>query len=275
MTIFRSEDRIPPGRVMDSLACFGRRFLAVGCLLLGIAGYGIAAETSLQLFTEDYPPLTFERDGEIGGGGTEIVREIMRRAGLTATIHLVPWSRGYATTLRQENTGLFVTALTKEREPLFKWVGPIASTRGQLYALKGGDLKVTSLAQAGRVRHIAVPRDWYLHEILVNAGLNNVHAVANPHQALRMLDAGRVDLVALNDVNVEPMARAVGLDPERFEAVFRVSESPKYIAFSMKTSDSIVNACRKALAGMMADGTVARIYQQSLPGLIPPARLDR
>lgn len=260
---------------MASLARFGWRFLAAGWLLIGIAGHGSAAEPSLELFTEDYPPLTFERDGEIGGGGTAIVREMVRRAGLTATIHLVPWSRGYATTLRQENTGLFVTALTKEREPLFKWVGPIANTRGQLYALKGSDQRVTSLAQAGRVRHIAVPRDWYLHEILINAGLTNVYAVANPHQALRMLDAGRVDLVALNDVNVEPMARAVGLDPARFEVVYLVSESPKYIAFSMKTSDAVVNACRKALAGMIADGTVAKIYRQSLPGLIPPARLDR
>lgn len=260
---------------MASLARWGGRFLAAGWLVLGIIGHGIAAESSLELFTEDYPPLTFERNGEIGGGGTEIVREIMRRAGLTATIHLVPWSRGYATTLRQENTGLFVTALTKEREPLFKWVGPIASTRGQLYALKGSDLKIASLAEAGRVRHVAVPRDWYLHETLVSAGLTNVHPVANPHQALRMLDAGRVDLVALNDVNIEPMAREAGLDPGRFHAVYLVSESPKYIAFSMNTSDAIVNACRQVLANMMADGTVARIYRKSLPGLVPPVRLDR
>lgn len=260
---------------MVPLASLGRGFLAACWLLVGIASHGIAAETSLELFTEDYPPLTFERNGEIGGGGTEIVREMMSRAGLTATIHLVPWSRGYATTLRQENTGLFVTALTKEREPLFKWVGPIASTRGQLYALKGRDQKIASLADAGRVRHIAVPRDWYLHEILINAGLANVHAVANPHQALRMLDAGRVDLVALNDVNVEPMARAVGLEPGRFQPVYLVSESPKYIAFSKATSDTIVDACRQSLAGMMADGTVAKIYRKSLPGLVPPARLDR
>ncbi len=257
------------------LARFGRLFLIVGWLFAGTTGPGFAAGPVLELFTEDYPPLTFERNGDVGGGGVEIVREILHRAGLTATINLVPWSRGYARTLRQENTGLFVTALTKERELLFKWVGPIASTRGQLYARKGVGMKVENLADAGRVRHVAVPRDWYLHEILLKAGLTNVHAVATPQQALRMLDAGRVDLVALNDVNIEPVAREVGLDPERFEAVYLVSESPKYIVFSMKTSDTIVNACRQALASMMADGAMAEIYRKWLPGLVPPVKPDR
>ena len=264
-----------PGFSFRRLCHRFRHALLAGWLLLGVVLGSVSAQPSLELFTEDYPPLTFERDGEIAGGGTAIVREIMRRAGVTVSMQLVPWSRGYAATLRRENTALFVTALTPEREPLFKWVGPIASTRGQLYALKARNLKIESLAEAGRVRQVAVPRDWYLHEILVKAGLTNVHAVANPLQTLRMLDAGRVDLVALNDVNIEPMAREAGLDPERFLPVYLVSESPKYIAFSRLTDDAIVNVCRQALAGMIADGSLAKIYRESLPGMVPPVRGGR
>ena len=137
--------RSVPGFSFRRLCHRFRHALLAGWLLLGVVLGSVSAQPSLELFTEDYPPLTFERDGEIAGGGTAIVREIMRRAGVTVSMQLVPWSRGYAATLRRENTALFVTALTPEREPLFKWVGPVAPDSWVLYAKADSPITAKSL----------------------------------------------------------------------------------------------------------------------------------
>lgn len=54
---------------------------------------------------------------------TELVREILRRLGETASIQVVPWARGYQMVQRTPGTGLFATIRSAQREADFKWVG--------------------------------------------------------------------------------------------------------------------------------------------------------
>src|SRR5690606_1596967 len=97
-----------------------RRLLLLASLLFALPIH--AGQQSLQLFTEEYPPVSFSRNGVADGMATELVREILRRLGETASIQVVPWPRGYLMVQRTPGTGLFATIRSAQREADFKWV---------------------------------------------------------------------------------------------------------------------------------------------------------
>lgn len=86
----------------------------------------------LTLITEDYPPLNFVTNGQLKGPSVEIVERIRAKLGLKQEIQEIkvyPWARGYRFLQTKANTELFSTARTKQREALFKWVGPVAQNK--------------------------------------------------------------------------------------------------------------------------------------------------
>ncbi|MEN3373313.1 transporter substrate-binding domain-containing protein [Dechloromonas sp. ZS-1] len=242
--------------------------LAIVCLLLRVPC--LAKGEQLTLFTEEYPPINYSEAGRASGLGSAIVSEIMRRAGIQASIEVVPWARGYRTVLTTPNTGLFVTARTPQREAAFRWVGPLVRTQGMLYGRRGDFPLISVLEDAAKVDKLAVPRDWYLQQILENAGFKNLHFVVTPLKALQLLHLGRVALVAIDDVNLEVTARELSVDASEFVPLYRVAESHHYLALSLGTPEPVVQACRKALETMKADGTLAQLYRRWLPGVAPP-----
>ena len=62
--------------------------------------------TTLQLLTEELPPLNFTEGDEIRGLSVDLVREIQRRLGKDYPIQVVPWARGYHALLAVSYTHL-------------------------------------------------------------------------------------------------------------------------------------------------------------------------
>lgn len=247
------------------------RLINCGLLCLGFAMPCLATETRvLNLYTEEYPPVTYLEHGEASGLGVAIVKEIMSRAGITAKITVVPWVRGYKAVLSEKNSGLFTTTRTAEREPLFKWIGPLISTNGLLYARKDAGIRISSLQDAGKTTQIAVPRGWYLDQILNAAGLNNLYQLPTPAKALKMLHSGRVQLAAIDDINLNSIAREINADPSEFTPVYQIQKNSNYLVLSNSTSDQIAQDCQKAFDSMREDGTLQKLYQKWLPGSTPP-----
>ena len=100
----------------------------------------------LEVMTEEYPPYNYHKDGELKGLAVEL---------LVASIQTIPeypkfemkifpWPRAYQTLLQSPDTMLFSMTRTPEHEPLFKWAGPIASTRIVLLAKKDNHIKIDS-----------------------------------------------------------------------------------------------------------------------------------
>lgn len=251
-----------------------RRALLVA--LLGGGGAAVvgsvarAADESLRLYTEEYPPVTFSREGRPAGLAVEVVEEIMKRLGASAPIEVVPWARGYRAATTEPNVGLFATTRTAEREPLFHWVGPISSTRAYLYARRGQGARIVSLEQAREVDQILVPREWYLHQILRGMGFNNLKAVGTPADVIRMHAASRGALMALDESTVAETMRGVGIAGDPPEPVLLLSEAIQYITFSRDTPASVARRWQAALDDMKRDGSFAAIYARWLPGVAPP-----
>lgn len=245
-----------------------RRVLSL--LLLGLLCTAAQAQP-LHLYTEEYPPINFSRDGEPTGLATEVVQEIMRRTGQGAPISVVPWARGYQQALSRPNTGLFVTMRTREREVLFKWVGPITRSVASFYALRSSFLAIKRLEEAREYGEIAVPRDWYSHQRLVSLGFTNLTPVTGPAQVVSMLKRGRVKLMVLDNLTLSTLLAQGDIKVDEVQLLFEFVHSDSYIAFSQDTDDALIARWQLELDGMKTDGSFAAIHQKWLPGEpLPP-----
>ena len=104
--------------------------------------------SEVQMLTEEYPPVTFMKDGKVTGFITDVVREIVARQGIRDTIRLTSWDEAYKTALSTPNVVLFSTERTEKREKLFQWVGPVGKNSAIFYAKKGSGIKIGSLEEA-------------------------------------------------------------------------------------------------------------------------------
>jgi len=238
---------------------------ALAALLCGCWLAALAAEP-LRLYTEEYPPINFSEAGEPVGLATEVVREILRRSGQVASIEVVPWARGYQEAQARPNTGLFVTMRTAERESLFKWVGPITVNTTSFYGLRSSNLRIASLEDARQHGAIAVPRQWYSHQVLLAAGFTNLHPVPGPEQMVSMFKRGRVKLMVVDNLSLPALLERGGLPAEQVALLFTFLRSYTYIAFSPQTDDTLIARWQAELDGMKVDGSFAAIYQKWLPG---------
>src|SRR6218665_907043 len=93
---------------------------ALFCLLLGTA----RAE-SYQLVTEEWAPYNYVQNGQLTGMATEIVRAIMALTGDTFEVAVLPSMRAGMKLQQRPRTIMFSMFRTPEREPLYKWVGPL------------------------------------------------------------------------------------------------------------------------------------------------------
>jgi len=239
-------------------------------LLASLSCVSLQAEP-LRLYTEEYPPINFSEDGKPAGLATEVVQVIMQRTGQSAPISVVPWARGYQQALTRPNTGLFVTMRTREREALFKWVGPITRSVASFYALRSSFLSIKSLDEAREYGEIAVPRDWYSHQRLQALGFTNLTPVTGPAQVVRMLKLGRVKLMVLDNLTISTLLAQGDIQMNEVQLLFEFVYSDSYIAFSHDTDDALIARWQRELDGMKNDGSFAAIHQKWLPGEpLPP-----
>jgi len=241
-------------------------------LLLLVSAWGAAPQAEpLRFFTEEYPPINFSQNGKPTGLATEVVEAIMQRTGQQASISVVPWARGYQQALTQANTGLFVTMRTREREPLFKWVGPITRNVTGFYALRSSYLSISRLEDAREYGEIAVPRDWYSHQRLLADGFSSLTPVTGPTQMVSMLKRGRVKLMVLDNLSLNALLAQGDIQPDEVQLLFDYMHSDSYIAFSLQTDDALVHRWQHELERMKGDGSFATIHNTWLPGEpLPP-----
>lgn len=219
----------------------------------------------LNLFTEDYPPVTFMRDGQPAGIVSEMVLAMMADLDLDEPIRLTAWRNAYALAQVHPNTILFSMDRTPAREALFKWVGPVASNTASFYARADAELEVNDLNDARAMPAIATTSDWWTETALQEAGFDNLISAPHPSQNVQALMAGEVDLSIFTDLTVAEIVSEAGYALEDLKPVFSVDSHDIYIALSIDTPDEEVRRWQAALDQLKADGRFADIYQRYLP----------
>lgn len=158
-----------------------RLVLAFAGVTLLLAGTVRAADTSLVLLTENFPPYNmakngknFAQDENIHGIAVDIVREVFKRADISYSLTLrFPWERIYKLALENPGYGVFVMARLPEREKLFKWVGPIGPDDWIMLAKADSKIALGSLEQARQYKVGAYKGDA-IAETLAKQGLNPI-----------------------------------------------------------------------------------------------------
>lgn len=249
-----------------------KRSLCWAALVFGIAltGASLAQAAALRMLTEQAPPFSFIRDGEVTGLGVDIVEALASRTATPIRITLLPWSRAYRLAQQDEPMGIFMTTRNAERENLFRWVGPVDTSVTAFYGKGGSGLRIRSLDDARTVARILVPRDWYSHQLLRQLGFTNIHPVDKPEDMARMVLHGRADVMVSANVELPLIAARAGGKASDFEVLQPINKVHDYIAFSRATPPALVQRWQQALDEMKRDGSFARIYAKWLPGEVPP-----
>jgi polar amino acid transport system substrate-binding protein len=218
-----------------------------------------------QLVTEEYPPITFMKDGKPSGFVTDMVREIAARQKIPDNIRLTSWKNAYNMALLHPKVVLFSAERTPEREKLFQWVGPVGRNSAMLYAKKGSGIRINSLEQAKAIGAIATTTNWFTEQHLKREGFNNLRSSPDPRENVRQLMKGEVQLSIFTDITIPEIVGDAGYGMQDLEPVFTVLQTDFYIAVSRDTPAAVVQAWQSTLDRMKRDGSFESIYRRYLP----------
>jgi polar amino acid transport system substrate-binding protein len=218
-----------------------------------------------QLVTEEYPPITFMKDGKPSGFVTDMVREIAARQKIPDNIRLTSWKNAYNMALLHPKVVLFSAERTPEREKLFQWVGPVGKNSAMLYARKGAGIRINSLEQAKAIGAIATTTNWFTEQHLKREGFENLRSSPDPRENVRQLMQGEVQLSIFTDITIPEIVRDAGYGMQDLEPVFTVLQTDFYIAVSRDTPAAVVQAWQSTLDRMKRDGSFESIYRRYLP----------
>lgn len=222
-----------------------------------------------QFVTEDYPPVTFVRDGRATGIVTDIVREIAERLGIPAEIRVTSWKNAHELARLNPNVLLFSAERTPEREDLFQWIGPVGTNRAILYARRGSGIRISSLEDARKVAAIAATTDWFTEQRLKGEGFTNLLSSPEPVTGFRQLMQGEAQLSIFTDITVPAIAEEAGYTMNDLEPVLTVGQTDFHIVVSKDTPVEVVRAWQAGLERLKADGTFDRVYRKYLPAAGP------
>jgi polar amino acid transport system substrate-binding protein len=249
------------------------------CLMLSFCLFTVYATATeadavtpvaLKIYTEAYPPMNFAEKGKLSGLATEVVRELMKRRHIRADIQLVSWEEGYKAVMEKPNVALFSVAMTPERKPLVRWVGPIAFVNANFYARKGSNFGIRFLEDAKKIPHIVVVKDDYMEQFLRKEGFSNLESVATQEIAVGELLSGKAQLFPCSNIAMPALLKRVNATMDDVESVLNLSTNMLYIAFSRDTSPELIALWQKTLDEMKAEGTFGQIYGKWLPTEMPP-----
>jgi len=221
--------------------------------------------SEVQMLTEEYPPVTFMKNGKVAGFVTDVVREIIARQGIPDSIRLTSWDAAYKVALSNPNVVLFSTERTEKREKLFQWVGPVGKNSAIFYAKKGSGIRINSLEEARKMTAIATTTDWFTEQYLQGKGFTNLVSSPLPVTNVKQLMDGEVQISIFTDITIPEIVKNAGYSMDDLEPVFTVSNTYFYIAISLGTPLDTVKKWQSALDTLKADGTFEKIYRSYIP----------
>lgn len=230
----------------------------------------------LIYLTEQAPPFNFQDNGTITGISVDLLEKVLRRMGSNlnrSDIKLQTWSESYDAALRDKNAVLFITAFLPERAPKFKWAGPMFSIKTSIYAMKDRNVRL-NLAGSSRDLNkykIAVVRDEYAQQLLINAGAKNLIEVESADSIIKMMKNGSVDAWGCSDLVGTWLMEKAGINSDDIEAVYDLGDVKLFYAFNKDAPDSLVQEFQRALndakENISLDGTsdLEKILYNYLP----------
>ncbi len=249
--------------------------IAVFLTLSATAGAGI----TLQVYTEEFPPYNFVRDGIADGVSTRVVEAVLQQAGLEYRLISLPWARSLLAAQSGENRLIYSISRRREREALFQWVGVVVPSIHSVFSLNSRtDIQLTSLADMKRYRIgtiISGAREtWLLKQGFSETDFQRISGDKAVFRNYELLKRGRIDLWPVPDAVAFYVAQTSGDDPRQLlRKSWEFSELSRegyYLAASLETDPEIISRLREALIRFQQTADYRQILRQW--GLEPAPR---
>ncbi len=211
-----------------------------------------------RVFSTPLPPLSFMDGDKHKGIFVDVVRELFNDMGMPledGDIVAASWARAYSDTLSRPDALLMTLARTPAREHLFQWVGPVHSITLGLIGKQERNITIHSPADAlpyrvGGLRNTAPAQMFIAQGFPQNA----IQIIPELKQALRMLEADRLDLFAHTADSVFFLMESMGIDASRYRTVYPISTVDLYIGMSRAIPKHVVTRMQQCLETMRVPG---------------------
>tara|TARA_Y100001956_G_scaffold81945_1_gene101103 strand:- start:305 stop:1063 length:759 start_codon:yes stop_codon:yes gene_type:complete len=205
----------------------------------------------LQYLTEDYPPYNYKEGDTVTGLAVDLLIEASKVSGSelsVSNISLQPWPRAYRSTLIRPDTVLFSTTRTESREELFKWAGPISTTRIVILAKRSRDIEITHPMQIAKYR-IGVIRDDVGEQLLLTLGVPRDSMIESsvPQTLAKQFAKDRIDVWAYEENVARWWLKKEQLESDELEVVYVLREGELYYAFNQAVDDELINQLQVGL----------------------------
>lgn len=245
----------------------GMRLAAACCLLCASA----AAAIPLKIYAINGHPLGFNSDGKSQGMAVELVQAVQQCIGTHDPVDIIPWARANAVAAREPNVLLLPVVTTPERSRYLHFIGPILNVHIVAYALRNraeellaNDPSLRSAVAGGKRGSVFVSQ-------AKSAGYNFAYETNSSDSALQMLMMKRIDLWFESEMLAAGAIRETGIDALELKEMQRFPPQFAYLAFSRKTSPTVIRQWGVCLSKIKHDGTLLRIHRKWLPDhALPP-----
>lgn len=209
----------------------------------------IVTPTLFSYFTESYAPANYLDNGEVAGASVETLKLIWQHMGVPEQhIEMVPWARGYRSTLNQPLNVLFSMIRTPERENLFKWVGPIFTNSLAFVSTHDFPHEFENIEETFDYSIVTVRDDISEFELLKTGfPKKNMISVTKLDQALMMIKSKRADLMLVTYESMPALVVQNDMHESEFKRVWTLSVNGNYYAFSRSTPDRIIEQFQSTL----------------------------
>ena len=247
-----------------------KKYIKLAIFILLTSNILYAQQIDKILFmTENYPPYNFKSNNKLEGIAVELLLEILKKVNAKQTrkdIVLIPWQRGYHYTLTKNNHALFSTTRTKEREKLFKWVGPISKTSIGLIAKKSKKIKIKNISQISKYS-VGVVREDIGEQLILKLDIQpkyirSIGGSDASNKLILMLQRNRFDLLAY-EINVIKWAmKKNNFTLSNYENIYTLKDAELYYAFHKDTPDETIKLLQSALDSIKKEGLFKKILSQ-------------
>lgn len=224
------------------------------------------AENVVQILTQNYPPFSmsangkkFEREEGIEGIDKEVVVELFKRAEIPYQMTLrFPWSRLQEMAEKHPDFAVYSLSRSAEREPRFKWVGPLSEIQLVLLKMPGNPITLNSLDDA-RKYSIGSVAGTSVSEYLTTRNFD-VKTVLSAAPA--KLQAGEFDLWATTNPAGDYEASKAGVG--KLEVAYAISRTQLYLALNKEMPDEVVQKLQSTLDQMRKEGFIDQVTARYL-----------
>jgi len=208
-----------------------------------------------KVYTEPNPPYNFMENGTVTGRSTKLLEALFQKCAHQIEgehIWFLPWVQAYREALHVNNSVIYSTVRTPEREVLFQWVGPIGKMTLGVVAKKRTHIRIASSEQLQRYKIATIP-DTASEKLLLKVGVNEatLERFGQVSSQIKKLAQNRVDAIAYSVDATFRLLDEMGYDPNDYEVVYLLKESDLYFAFHKETNPQTITILNETLQTLL------------------------